>query len=301
MNSLKQVIRLLIIIRKLRARSYSKKELLEATNRELNDARDYKPIDFRTLERDLRALREAPFHLNVIYTKTKGYFIEENNNIGYDIEQMLEPFDILNALNADSGLQNIIFTEKYTNKGTEYLYRLIKAIRGAYKITFDYTKYLHDTPHERTLAPYAIKLLKGQWYVVGIPVNETKLKTFALDRVSNFRVLDSKFKRGKNIDINTKFEDSFGIYSSEEYPVENVVLSFDKTDGSYLKTVPFHHSQEIIEETENTTTFKLRLRITKDFIMAIVARSWSLKVIEPIWLKEELCNIYKKALERLEA
>ena len=299
MTTLQQLTRLLIIIRKIKSgKCFSKKELLDVTNLELKDLRDYSPITERTIERDLKVLRDAPFNLMIIYTKQRGYEIEKNDYVGLDIEQLLEPFDILNALNADSGLQDIIITEKYSNKGTEYLIRLIRAIRNSHRVSFEYKKYLQEDTSKRILEPYAIKLLKGQWYVVGKMINEVEIKTFALDRISDFIDLKQKFKKDKEVDIRAKFENSFGIYSSEIYPVEDVILSFDKSDGSYLKTVPLHHSQEIIEETETTITLKLKLRITEDFVMAILSRSWSVKVIQPVSLKQRVCNIYLDALKR---
>jgi hypothetical protein len=114
----------------------------------------------------------------------------------------------------------------------------------------------------------------------------------------DLRDLNHEFIPDKSIDIKAKFQHSFGIYSDESYPIENIILSFDKADGNYLKTVPIHQSQEIIEETENNITLKLTLRITEDFVMALLSRSWSLKVIEPVSLKNRIRDIYKDALER---
>lgn len=299
MTSLQQLTRLLIIIRKLKSgKCFTKKALLAITNSELNDLRDYDSITERTIERDLKLLRGAPFNLMIIYSKQRGYEIEKNDYIGLDIEQLLEPFDILNALNADSGLQDIIITEKYSNKGTEYLIRLIRAIRNSHRVSFEYKKYLQNDTSKRVLEPYAIKLLKAQWYVVGKMQNEVEMKTFALDRISDFIDLQQKFKKDKEVNISAKFENSFGIYSSEIYPVEDVILAFDKSDGSYLKTVPLHHSQQIIEETETEITFNLRLKITEDFVMAILSRSWSVKVIQPESLRLRVCSIYLDALKR---
>lgn len=119
-----------------------------------------------------------------------------------------------------------------------------------------------------------------------------------LDRVRELKVLVHKFKKDPDIDIAKKFEFSYGIYSSEEYPVEDVVLSFDAADGNYLKTTKLHSSQEVIEDNDEKFVIKLRLRITEDFVMAILARSWSLTVLEPTSLRERLQEIFKEALER---
>jgi len=124
------------------------------------------------------------------------------------------------------------------------------------------------------------------------------LKTFGLDRVTRLTITNHHFKKDERIDISEKFKYSYGIYSSSEYPIENVVLSFDAQDGNYLKTVPLHHSQRVIVDNEKEFLISLKIRLTEDFIMAILSRSWSLKVIEPQSLRERICTIYRSALEK---
>ena len=118
------------------------------------------------------------------------------------------------------------------------------------------------------------------------------LKPSAWNRIKTLSIGTKKFKKDVAFDIKEKFKYSFGIYSSDQIPVEDIILSFNHEDGSYLKSVPLHPSQEIISETDMGLTIKLRLRITEDFVMAIIARSWSLRVIEPDWLRERIKNIY---------
>lgn len=295
-----KLVRLLLIVRKLKSLKHGhidSKDLLSYINKDL-DFRDFNTVSRRTLERDLADLRDRPFYLDIQHVKGMGYHLVESEHRDIDIEQLLEPFDILTALNADTGLSNYILTEKYTNKGTDFVYILLKAIRESLRISFDYSKYLDNNFSNRTLEPYAIKLYKGQWYVVGKSETSDEIKTFGLDRISNLNILSQKFKKDNSVDLNEKFKYSFGIYSSDEYPIENVILSFNLEDGSYLKTVPLHSSQEIVNQTKDEIIIKLRLRITEDFVMALLSRSWSLKVIEPSSLRQRVYEIYKSALER---
>ena len=300
MATVDQITRLLLIVRKVKHRrdgqNITTKMLHDHVNDEL-ELRGANEVGIRTIQRDIEILNLPPFSIALKRNAQNGYEIEESNYEGIDIDQLLEPFDLLNAFNADSGLTEIIFTEKYSYKGTEYLFKLIKAIRSHSVITFGYTKYLEEM-RIRSLEPYAIKQQKGQWYLIGKDRSTQTLKTFGLDRVRELKVLAQKFKKDPAVDIAQKFEFSYGIYSSEEYPVEDVVLSFDAADGNYLKSTALHPSQEIIEDNAERFVIKLRLRITEDFVMAILARSWSLTVIEPASLRERLHEIYKKALER---
>lgn len=298
MATIGQITRLLLIIRRIKAgRFITPENLLEFINNELF-VRDYHPVSLRSVQRDINTIRGRPFYVNIIHNPQKGYQIEESDSVGIDIEQLLEPFDILNALNADTGLSSVIITEKYSYKGTEHLYQLIDAIRKCLPVTFNYNKYFSDEPSIRFLNPYNIKRFKGQWYLIGMEPESKEIKTFGLDRIHDLNTLKNKFQKDIKVDIHEKFKYSFGIYSSVEYPVEDIILSFDHVDGSYLKSVPLHTSQKIVSETKNEIIIKLRLRITADFIMAIISRSWSLKVVKPQELKKRISEIYRSALER---
>jgi predicted DNA-binding transcriptional regulator YafY len=140
--------------------------------------------------------------------------------------------------------------------------------------------------------------VRGRWYLAARSVGLNDLKSYGLDRISLFEITDGTFRKDTSINLPEKFRDSFGIYSSDEYPVEDVVLSFDAEDGNYLKSLPLHASQEIIKDDGNEFVIRLHLKITLDFIMEILSRSWSLKVIQPASLRRQVCDIYNQALKR---
>jgi predicted DNA-binding transcriptional regulator YafY len=200
----------------------------------------------------------------------------------------------------DENVPDFVFAEKHRPRGTQHLFPLINAIKDTVRIRFSYEKYQGETISERHLEPYALKESRGRWYLVGRTIGEQDIKNYGLDRISNLVVTDEPFRKDISINIAEKFNDSFGIYSGETYPVEDVILSFDAEDGRYLKSLPLHHTQEIVKDTDKEFVIKLQLKITSDFVMEIVSRSWSLKVIEPATLRERVYQIYRNALKRNE-
>jgi len=164
MAVIEQITRTLLIIRKLNSQKGIYINLKDLTNY-LTDAMEsrgfHEGTSQATLQRDIKYIRYQ-LGINIVFDRSnKGYCIE-NENILLDIEQILEPFDILNALNADSGLSQIIIAEKYHTKGVEHLHKLIKAIRDTLKIKFNYSKFGQSDDSERYLEPYAIKQLTGK-------------------------------------------------------------------------------------------------------------------------------------------
>lgn len=106
------------------------------------------------------------------------------------------------------------------------------------------------------------------------------------------------FRRDNSIDASTLFKDSYGIWDDPAIPVEEIELSYSPLDGKFLKAMPLHHSQEIISDNEEEFRIRVRLRITNDFVMALLSRSSSLTVIKPLSLRERVRDVYQRALER---
>lgn len=251
----------------------------------------------RTLQRDIKTIRDD-FGEDIVYCRHKrGYYIDSDTE-RTDISRQLDSLDLLSALHSEAGISDFVLAEKHRPMGTQHLYPLIHAIKDSLRISFSYLKFGNEQPSVRVLEPYALKECRGRWYVVGRSKGLKDMKTYGLDRIDDLETLSEKFPKDETIDVPEKFKYSYGIYSSEEYPVEDVVLSFDGRDGSYLKSLPLHHSQEIITDTKDEFVIRLRLRITLDFVMELMSRSWSLKVIEPLSLREQIYGIYRSALER---
>lgn len=78
----------------------------------------------------------------------------------------------------------------------------------------------------------------------------------------------------------------------------NPHFKYDALDGAFVKTLPLHSSQEILSDTSDGLTVRLRLRITNDFVMALLSRSRSVEVVSPLHLRQRLHDVWAEALRR---
>lgn len=249
-----------------------------------------------TTKRDMDMLKD--YGVCIEYDKTVGHYkLTQDKPEGLELERLIEPIELLTALDMDAGLPNYVFPEQYESKGLEHLNPIIRAIRKRRDISFAYYKYQDEERQERQLFPEALKEWRGRWYVLGFEQNERKV--FALDRIENLR----EERRASHASTNTAdyrqlFTNSYGIYASEAYQVERLVLTFDREDGLYLKSRPLHPSQEVIQEGKDFVTIQLQLRITPDLEMELFSRTWSIRVDKPLWLREKMRQKWQEALER---
>ena len=295
-----QLLRWTLIVRKIQSRPYlSFRELQREIERELYFRGCEPACSEATLKRDLSELRED-FGIEIAYDRARnGYKIQYIEKEWLDVDNLMEPLEILTALGAEDGLPDYILPEKYPVKGAQHLSGMIYAIRHARQIGFRYRKYSDGSSSGRILSPYALKEWRGRWYVIGKEREEDEeFKTFGLDRIEELNIMQETFRKDESFDPVRKFEYSYGIYSSPEYPVEELVLRFDAEDGRYLASHPLHASQQTEETEDGKIIVRARLRITPDLMMELLSRSWSVEVLQPDILRRQLCAVYEEALKR---
>ena len=113
------------------------------------------------------------------------------------------------------------------------------------------------------------------------------VKTFGLDRISNLKITDTKFKHIA-YNVEKEFQHAFGVETYEA--AEKVVLEFSNKQGNYIKTFPLHQSQRIMEETEDTVIIEIFIHTTNDIKMELLKYGSNVKVIAPISLQNDIKN-----------
>ena len=300
MAKIYQLKRMAIILNRLRnGRSARPDELVEYVSREMGLFDDsHSDVSLRTLQRDINTIAEL-FHIEIACNPSCGYMIVERGNSADEYETLLLNFELLSSIDADSVLQDYVIAEHRRPPFRIDLSAVLKAIRNRHPIEFDYTLIRHDNMvvHKK-IQPHFMKESQQRWYLAGYDA-DGQLKTFGMDRMDNVTVIEAeRFKRNGSIDIPALFRDSFGIWNNPSDPEEEIILKYDALDGGFVKTLPLHHSQEILSDTTEGITVRLHLRITNDFVMALLARSRSVEVISPAHLRKRLYDVYAAALER---
>lgn len=302
MSQLESIKRMLVIVTKVRSNKQfsSQQELLDNVNDSMNN-RGFKSISGKTLERDLKNIEEA-FGLTIGFDKKyQRYTIKEDLSTPNErFEELLFNFDLLNELDSNSPLRSFVLAEHHRPPHNENLVRLLTVIRQQHPIQFTYEDYRKNCSFVVSKAhPHYLKESQGRWYLLAF--NEGILKSYAIERISDLNIIGHEsFKRSMKINVAELYRDCYGIWNDERMPVEDIELSYSALDGHFLKSLPLHHSQRILIDTQEEFRIALRLRITNDFVMALLSRSTSLTVIKPESLRNRLRDIYREALKRNE-
>lgn len=237
-------------------------------------------VSKRTFQRDIEDIRSL-YNIDIQFDFSRKVYFIESEQLPDVNERILEAFDTFNALNISDRLSGYILFENRRPQGTENLYGLLHAIKNQVQIKFVYQKFWEDKPTHRQTEPYALKEFQNRWYLLGKDLKDNKVKSFALDRLTDLEISKQKFSGEINFDVNKHYEHCFGIIGPNTANPEEIILSFDPCQGKYIKSLPLHHSQQVIIDNDDELRIKLTLFITEDFVMEVMSHSYSVKVLQP--------------------
>ena len=241
----------------------------------------------RTFERDKKDIT-ALFGIVIQYNrKDKTYAIDEEEIEDQSVTRMIDVFSIHHALQEGNKLSPSVFLEKRKSLGTEHIYGIIHAIQNLYLLQFTHQKHWEDFSTQREVKPIAIKESQQRWYLVALDKKNETVKTFGLDRISNLKITDTKFKPVA-YNVEKEFQHAFGVETYEA--AKKVILEFSKQQGNYIKTFPLHKSQRIVKETEDAVSIEIFIHTTNDIKMELLKYGSNVKVIAPISLQNDIKN-----------
>lgn len=219
---------------------------------------------------------------------------------------LMDSISASNLLMQNQSMRDRILLEPVPS-GDCFLDPILRAMKDNSTIIIDYRKFESDTPFDlgvlHTVEPYALKIFKRRWYLLGRPVSlienpdippTDKLYVFALDRINDIEIRpERKFKLPDGFDAEAYFADSFGVLVDDDYDACKVVVKVSEKQAPYFRTLPIHSSQQ---ETE-PCVFEYWLRPTFDFEQEILSHIPDIEVLSPAWFREEILYKIKTAHE----
>ena len=204
-------------------------------------------------------------------------------------------------LNGNRTLQGRVLYEDIPS-GEKFLLPILDAMRQNREINIHYTTFYRSEPKLHHVQPYAVKVNQRRWYLLAKNPEGGNLYHLALDRMMKVELTDRHFELDPAFDIEEHYDAAFGVITGmeEEYDIEKVRVKvyndYHRTD--YLRTLPLHKSQIVIDSTPEYTIFEYRLRPTDDFLSAILALGGDAEVLSPEWYRYYVSGEIIRCLKR---
>ena len=298
MSNRQTTIRHILIINKLRRdKRGTFQDICDYLERESNLQGEDLTISKRTFTRDIAEIGEI-YGIYIKFDFSAGNYFIEDDLSDTIVNRRLEAFDIYNALRIKERQENNLFLDNRQRSGSEHLFSLLNAINSRRQITYDYQIFYHKDKFTKTANPLAIKEFKYRWYLFAQSIHSGKVKCYGLDRISNLVISHVNFETPADFNLNERLHYSFGIVSPKADMQSEVILSFEPVQGQYIKSLPVHHTQQILIDNDTELRISLKIYLTFDFIMELLSYGSTLKVIQPQELADKLKSTYENALKK---
>lgn len=318
MAKLEQIQRLLYIAEQLKSKPNG--ITYEETKKFLEKKFEEKGFELKfsekTFNRDRNLIAEI-LGLESKYKKNSGTFALNNEELNHESTNTFDDILLIEAYRKSKKNSKIVLFEKREPKGLHHFSDFIDAIQRHRVVSFTYQKYVENQPEKRVVVPYALKESQNRWYLLATDFSsenkkplrnflssdekpdfeKPKIKSFGLDRISDAEVHHTRQLRFEKV-LEDSFKHSFGVSSTLNETPQEIILSFTPHQGKYIKSLPLHHSQEILKEDERELRIKLKLFPTFDFIQEILSHGANVTVISPESFRDEIAKaiseMYKK-------
>ncbi|MGL5913742.1 MAG: WYL domain-containing protein [Bacteroidales bacterium] len=237
---------------------------------------------------------QSMFDLNIECNRRAGYYYYIEN--AEDMERggvrswLLNTFAINNLINESHKLKHRILFE-HIPSGQKYLLPIIEAMNNSVAIEITYQNYWQDTPNSFEVAPYCVKVFRQRWYLIAYNSYFKDLRTYSLDRIQNVAMKDNKFTIPADFDAKEYFSNTFGIINYGKPQSVRIKVFNHNNKHKYFLDLPLHHSQTLIEQTEDYSIFEYYLQPTYDFRQELLTHGTEVEVLSPPCLREEMSSI----------
>ena len=253
----------------------------------------------RTLQRNIESLRDE-FGIEIVCNRSFNTYYIDDKEKTFNIDVFIK--FLHSALKAQFVSENIkdfknisefIHLSEVTNtEGLEYLEPLLNAIKKSKVISFTHENYTTFQHKEYIIEPYLLKEYLNRWYIVGFVKNIKEFRTFGIDRMSDLKITNIKFKRNQNNNPRNFFDNTIGlVYSTHK--LQNVKIKTTEIQAKYMRSQPLHSSQIEIENC----LFQLTLTPNYELIQRVLMMGTEVMVVEPQWLKDEIKELLEEALK----
>jgi predicted DNA-binding transcriptional regulator YafY len=141
-------------------------------------------------------------------------------------------------------------------------------------------------------------VFKQRWYVLAASeYPDGRLLIYSLDRFIEMVRTEEKYDIPEDFDVEEYFRSSYGV-SSLGREAELVRLRVDAWQANYFRSLPLHHSQQEVEQSDEYSIFEYFLAPTHEFIREILSNGPAVEVLHPQSLRDEIMDKVEKMRER---
>ena len=263
------------------------------------------PIPLRTFHEQRKGIKEM-FGVEIVCDRSHGnvYYVKNPEVLEKQkvAKWLLHKYSIPQEFATFNNMKDRILLEEIP-LGTSFLDDIIEAMQKNVELQIDYQRYESEQEGENLqefhVQPYALKVFNRRWYLLGYIKEKRDLRTIALDRILDLKILSTSFELPEDFDARKYFANVVGIFVNNDLPVTKFMIRAYGTQAEYLRSTPLHKSQsEGNSKYGEFAEFTYRLCITPDLVSQLLAMGDKVEVLEPETLRERMKEEVRKMKQR---
>ena len=253
------------------------------------------PIPLRTFHEQRKGIKEM-FGVEIVCGRSHGnvYYVKNPEVLEKQkvAKWLLHKYSIPQEFATFNSMKDRVLLEEIP-LGTTFLNPIIEAMQKNVELQIDYQRYESEQEEynlqEFHVQPYALKVFNRRWYLLGYIKEKHDLRTIALDRILDLKILSTSFELPEDFDARKYFANVVGIFVNNDLPVTKIMIRAYGTQAEYLRSTPLHKSQaEGRSKYREFAEFTYRLCITPELVSQLLAMGDKVEVLEPEELREEM-------------
>ena len=263
------------------------------------------PIPLRTFHEQRKGIKEM-FGVEIVCDRSHGnvYYVKNPEVLEKQkvAKWLLHKYSIPQEFATFNSMKDRVLLEEIP-LGTTFLNPIIEAMQKNVELQIDYQRYESEQEEynlqEFHVQPYALKVFNRRWYLLGYIKEKHDLRTIALDRILDLKILSTSFELPEDFDARKYFANVVGIFVNNDLPVTKVRIRAYGTQAEYIRSTPLHKSQaEGRSKYREFAEFTYRLCITPELVSQLLAMGDKVEVLEPATLREIIKEQLQSVLNR---
>ena len=199
---------------------------------------------------------------------------------------MLDSFAAGNLIGENLLLKGRIVVEEIPS-GRDHLTTILHAMKENRIVNITYRPFKREHGNTFPIEPYCVKLFENRWYVLAHNSRD-EVRIYGLDRIEGVEITEDTYKLPKDFDAEGYFATAYGVVIGYDIKPERIVIRANEHHKHYLKSLPLHHSQRLIEDCGEYADFELYLSPTYDFVMKLLQYGSLIVVMSPASLRRTM-------------
>lgn len=178
----------------------------------------------------------------------------------------------------------------------EIFAKLVQSLRDCCRVKLWYYVAYSGQETERVVEPYGLICKRHNWYLVAYCLTRKDMRVFRVDQITNiFPYTSERFEYPTEFSLSNYMARSWGVLNDGE--VCRVRLKFSPSVAQRAKNMVYHPSQQLEAELpDGSIVMSFEVCGITEMKTWIIQWADMVEVLEPDWLREDMCEMARRML-----